>query len=255
MGHRSYKDTVLTRGGVEKKKWMEEPGWRHEHVGPSDWQGLSWILKMHSRERIMTREGTCLQSELNWAKEKFEFIGKKGKVNMLYYLAIKTGAVFNIYTGKSLKPIPKLKGRTGEYKISYVEEDDRITISWKNELDLSKAIDTATGGMGAGPMAGPRILMDGTPEVEELRRLCRERTAGTYPPKEVEDKFRYEECLKPGKSTIEGAGDGLHARGKRRLKIGEIVGVYGGNIIGESDGQYTLEISRGGKSSIWVDAH
>ncbi len=56
VGHRSYKDTVLTRGGVGKKKWTEEPGWRREHVGPNDSQGLSWVLKMHSRERIMTRE-------------------------------------------------------------------------------------------------------------------------------------------------------------------------------------------------------
>ena len=40
----------------------------------------------------------------------------KGKTNMLYYLAIKTGAEFNTYTGKSLKRTPKLKGKTGEYK-------------------------------------------------------------------------------------------------------------------------------------------
>ena len=119
-----------------------------------------------------------------------------------------------------------------------------ISISWKKELDMARAVDITTGFTVAGTMAGHIILMDGTPEVEELRRLCRERTVGTYPPKEVEDKFRYEECLKPGKSTIKGAGDGLHARGKRRLIKGEIVGVYGGNIIDESDGQYTLEISR-----------
>ncbi len=130
----------------------------------------------------MTREETCLQSEMDWAKEKFEYIGKKGKTSMLYYLAIKTGAEFNTYTGKSLKPTPKLKGKTGEYKIAYMEEDDRITISWKNELDLARAIDHTTGSMGAGPMDGSRILMDGTPEVEELRRLCRERSEGTYPP-------------------------------------------------------------------------
>ncbi len=67
MGHRSYKDTVLTRGGGGRKKRTEDPGRRHEHVETSDWQGLSWILKMHSKEGITTREGTCLQSELNWA--------------------------------------------------------------------------------------------------------------------------------------------------------------------------------------------
>ena len=101
---------------------------------------------------------------------------------------------------------------------------------------------------------GSRI-MDGTEEVEELRRLCRKQTEGFYPPKEVEDKFSHMDALLKGEiCTIKGAGDGLHTRGKRRLIKGEIVGVYGGHIIGESDGQYTLEISRGGKKSIWVDA-
>ena len=190
-----------------------------------------------------------------WAKEKFEYIGKKGKTNMLYYLATKTVADFNVYIGKSLKLTPKLKGKTGEYKITFVEEDDRITISWENKMNLANITDAAMKNVVAGPMDISKILMDGTPEVEELRRLCRERSEGTYPPKGVEDRFMHmEEWLKPEKSTIEGAGDGLHARGKRRLKKGEIVGVYGGNIIGESDGQYTLEISREGKGSIWVDA-
>ena len=126
---------------------------------------------MHAKERIMKREETCLQSELDWAKEKFEYIGKKGKTNMLYYLAIKTGAEFNTYTGNSLKLTPKLKGKTGEYKISYVEEDDRITISWKDKLDSANVTDAETGNVVAEPMDGSRILMDGTPEVNELRRL------------------------------------------------------------------------------------
>jgi len=255
MGHRSYKETVLTKGGRERKKRIEEIGWHHEHVRTGDWQGLSWILRMHAKERIFRREETRQQSELDWAKEKFEFIGKKGKTNMLYYLATKTGADFNVYIGRSLRLTPKLKGKTGEYKITYVEEDDRITISWKNKTNLANVIEAGMKNEVTGPMDISKILMDGTPEVEELRRLCRERSEGTYPPKEVEDRFMHmEEWLKPEKSTIEGAGDGLHARGKRRLKKGEIVGVYGGNIIGESDGQYTLEISREGKGSIWVDA-
>ena len=63
---------------------------------------------------------------------------------------------------------------------------------------------------------GSRI-MDGTQEVEELRRLCRKQTEGVYP-KEVEDKFSHMDALLKGEtSTIKGAGDGLHTRGKRRL--------------------------------------
>jgi len=64
---------------------------------------------------------------------------------MLYYLAVKTGAEFNTYIGRSLRLTPKLKGKTGEYKISYVEEDDRITISWLDKLNLVKTTYTQQG--------------------------------------------------------------------------------------------------------------
>ena len=138
MGHRSYKDKASTKGGGTGKRRAEEQGWLHEHVEANDWQGLSWILRMHANKRIATREETKLQSELDWAKEKFTYIGRKGKMNMLYYLAIKTGAEFNTYTGKDLKLTPKLKGRIGENKISYVEEDDRITISWRSHWNMHK---------------------------------------------------------------------------------------------------------------------
>ena len=70
MGHRSYKETVLTKGGRERKKRIEENGWRHEHVGTGDWQGLSWILRMHAKERIFTREETRLQNEIGLGQGK-----------------------------------------------------------------------------------------------------------------------------------------------------------------------------------------
>ena len=70
-----------------------------------------------------------------------------------------------------------------------MEEDDRIIISWRTDWNVSKEPDPGIGGMVTDRINDSKILMDGssrimdgTPEVDELRRLCRKQTEGVYPP-------------------------------------------------------------------------
>ena len=53
-------------------------------------------------------------------------------------------------------------------------------------------------------------------------------------------------------SGICGAGDGLHI--KSTFIKGQIVGVYEGIEVGETDGDYVLEIKRGRNGVRWINA-
>ncbi len=55
MGHVSYKDIAKMEGTSGTSKEKEGPGWHYEHVEGNDWQGLSWILMMHAKEKIIKR--------------------------------------------------------------------------------------------------------------------------------------------------------------------------------------------------------
>jgi hypothetical protein len=128
---RSYKDilnteppptTLMPRRDVRR--------WTHEVVGGNDLIGLTWILKMHADEKITRRNIATVPSagEIEWAKKKFGTINKKGKCDLLKYLAIKTGSELLICnaTGKG-KPV--IKGKNMRAKIRYNRDDEKITIS------------------------------------------------------------------------------------------------------------------------------
>jgi hypothetical protein len=130
----SHRDVAIRKVvGIDfnnEKVKLVPPQWAHEDVRGDDLIGLSWILKMHSNERI-TRRATSqapTEGEIAWAKTKFETINKKGKCDLLKYLAAKTGSELTVRNFKG-KPKVVVPGRTSRSKLLYDTSDDIITVS------------------------------------------------------------------------------------------------------------------------------
>ena len=104
---------------VERETPKDNPGvtWEEVRVEGDDLNGLSWILKMHAEKRFLRNDTQFLESELAWAKEKFETIGQTGKSNLLFYLGVKTGSELSTHTEENGKTKINLKGRNDEHKI------------------------------------------------------------------------------------------------------------------------------------------
>jgi hypothetical protein len=103
------------------------------------------------------------------------------------------------------------------------------------------------------PGEGRLVIMDNTPECNRLRKLCREHIGKAYPPRSVSNIFEHlREEMYIETSGICGAGDGLHI--KSTFVKGQIVGVYEGIEVEETDGDYVLEIERGGNGVRWINA-
>ena len=56
------------------------------------------------------------------------------------------------------------------------------------------------------------------------------------------------------KAVSWGAGNGVYNVAGRHLIKNQIVGVYGGSVVKEKEGDYILEVARPNGSTIWVDA-
>jgi hypothetical protein len=253
----------FNNGGIKQA----HPQWTHEIIKGDDLIGLSWILKLHSNERI-TRRGrswTPTEGEIAWTKNKFETINKKGKCDLLKYLAAKTGSELTVYSSKGkLKVV--VPGRTPKSKLLYNTRDDTITVSLSEILSHGKltelTTDTASTKIIKTPKEdddewirtiGNRAVLHKSDDCERIRRICRKNNGTTYPPVVVTNIFEH---LRAGMTTrpsaIAGAGDGLHIG--RAVKKDQIIGVYEGIVVAEAEGEYVLEIGNGKKRTIWVDA-
>jgi hypothetical protein len=94
----TYKTILETRPSSTLQVPKQVPTqWTHEEIKGDDLVGLSWILRMHSDKRITRRNTAAVPTagEIAWAKSKFGTINKKGKCDLLRYLAIKTGSDFS----------------------------------------------------------------------------------------------------------------------------------------------------------------
>jgi hypothetical protein len=100
---------------------------------------------------------------------------------------------------------------------------------------------------------GKRCIMHKSAECERLRRMCRRHAGNSYPPVDGSNIFEHlRNSMEVKPSSIPGAEDGLHIKGK--LKKDQIIGVYEGSVITETEGDYILEIGKGRKGKLWVDA-
>ena len=85
---------------------------------------------MHADEVITRREAmaTPTEGEISWTRDKFEAINRKGKCDLLKYLAIKTGSELLICNAIG-KGRTVIKGRNMRSKIRYNTGNDTVTIS------------------------------------------------------------------------------------------------------------------------------
>ena len=107
-----------------------EDHWSYVRVTGDDLVGLTWILRMHSAKRIMRHEMMIEPTlgELAWTKTKFEAINKKGKCDLLKYLAVKTGCELKTCYGDSSREKIIIKGRHREAMINYTQGNDTIKV-------------------------------------------------------------------------------------------------------------------------------
>ena len=88
-------------------------------------------------------------------------------------------------------------------------------------------------------VVAPRLIMDKSGECNRLRKLCKGHMGLTYPPKCVANMFEHlRDELHTEASDIVGAGDGLFT-GTPLVK-NQIVGVYEGIEVNETEGEYVL---------------
>jgi hypothetical protein len=271
--HSTYKDALLSKVGVETDNVVPRGAllqassqWIHEEVTGHDLDGLTWILKMHADGSLMRRAAitTPTEGEISWTRDKFAAINKKGKCDMLKSLAVRTGCELAICNSNRRTRI-SIKGRVERAKLKYDTSRDLITVSVENDKahgiltnrspNILRRVETTYGGDDSTwiKSLGVRCIMHKSTDCDRLRRICRGNTNDTYPPVDVANVFEHlRGSLEVKPSGIPGAGDGLHIKGK--LKKDQILGVYEGVVIAESEGDYILEIEKGRKGKIWVDA-
>ena len=94
----SYKEIVETRSERRQGENQEDQEDRQTvTINEDDNQRLCWVLKMHTEKRMNKNpDMSHSPTDLEWAKRKFEAIGKKGKSELLIYLAYKTGSELRI---------------------------------------------------------------------------------------------------------------------------------------------------------------
>ena len=100
---------------------------------------------------------------------------------------------------------------------------------------------------------GKRCVMYKSADYERIKGICRKHNGGTYPPEAVTNIFEHlREEMEIKSSSIIGADEGLHINGS--VKKDQIIGVYEGVVVSETEGDYVLEIGDGGKRKMWIDA-
>ena len=197
-------DNVRERVKVEKDEWVVE------RIGKDDVEGLNWLLKMHSEGRVMSRGSVTSTSsgELEWAKIKFETVNSKGKLDVLKYLAFKTGCELEMVTRRRRKII--VIGKRSDCRFVYQLEDNVVEVHNRGsavvgaekrsphvvqdpafgsnkkavigeDTELDKAVHGAT--------VEGLVVMDGSMECSRLRKICRTVKGDLYPPREVANMF------------------------------------------------------------------
>jgi hypothetical protein len=198
----SYKEALLSEN-VKRSECLTPRGsqsrtpshWIHEEVTGHDLVGLTWILKMHADESITRLESmtTPTEGEISWTRDKFSAINKKGKCDMLKYLAVRTGCELTI-SNLNGKPKTAIKGRVEGAKIKYDTLRDLVTISVENNNAHSKPTSRAPSVMSGAELTcddddttwvkslGVRRIIHKSTDCNRLRRICRRSTSDTYPP-------------------------------------------------------------------------
>jgi hypothetical protein len=104
-GH-SYKEILEVEPvrDIRPKESIDDK-WEHFPVASDDQEGLTWLLRMHASGKIFRKYACSLptEGEREWTKAKFGMINKKGKADLLKYLAFKTRSELTIIkenTGK-----------------------------------------------------------------------------------------------------------------------------------------------------------
>ena len=140
----TYKEAILSKSRVEALKVVSlgtplrtPPQWSHEVITGDDLIGLTWILKMHAGEVITRREAmaTPTEGEISWTRDKFEAINRKGKCDLLKYLAIKTGSELLICNAIG-KGRTVIKGRNMRSKIRYNTATTRSRYRYLTRRDM-----------------------------------------------------------------------------------------------------------------------
>ena len=96
------------------RRSMRSVGYPHKKV-EDKFRHMDELLKSEASTIKGAGDGLHTRGKRRLHEKKFTYIGRNLKINMLYYLAIKTGAEVNTYTRKALKHTSKLKGKTGEH--------------------------------------------------------------------------------------------------------------------------------------------
>ena len=270
----AYRDILRTKGSYTGKK-KEKDGGEDQitQIKALDHVGLAWILKMHAKQEIfdITGRPPPSEGEIQWASQKFKTIGKSGKIDLLKYLAYKTGSQLTIHMeGRKKKNLTRPAQK--HTRLVYTDNTDEILIIRKGlrpkESSLPASVpkvqdnhEEMVNQSGipihapslAAPMEKTR-LMDKSPEVNYLRHICRQSKGNQYPPRMVSNRFEHlRQFMSIEPSEYDQAGDGLFARGKRFIRD-EIVGVYEGFVTTDTDQPYVLGIARKDQETLYVDA-
>ena len=121
-GKISYKEIVETRS--EKRHDENQVDHENRHlvtIREGDKQGLCWVLKMHSERRMnKNQDMSHTPTELEWARRKFKEIGNKGKLELLIFLARKTGSELRIIEKGMVKGGIKVMAKNLELSLIHI---------------------------------------------------------------------------------------------------------------------------------------
>ena len=95
----SYKRILDIEAGGKLIEELPEEAVIREYIGPEDLEGLSRLLRMHAKGKIISAKRDTPHTDTNkeWAREKFRLIGQAGKIDMLKHLAKTTGSELRIH--------------------------------------------------------------------------------------------------------------------------------------------------------------
>jgi hypothetical protein len=141
--HHTYKEALMSKSGPamfigrNARTKRPESEWVNTEVKGDDWEGLNWILAMHSKKQLLERRAIPTPSEgvKEWAREKFRTIGAKGKMDLLKYLAVKAKCEFRVIGKPNSKGNRIIKRSGAAGRIAYQSWSDIIVISKKSPAE------------------------------------------------------------------------------------------------------------------------
>ena len=268
MTHKEVVGKPPSEVGFNEKKTDEK--WRVTGVVKGDAMGLHWLWKMTSEKRMseLGNIGMVLQSQLRWAEIKLKDMDDKGWRRVAENLALNTGVKMITILGRN--EFIHMNGCDKDWIIKHDAVGRTIQVGRRtqgvqrilgfkdhtraNTNDLVRPTLHIPAGSGAEPLNnGTQVIMHNSRECHRLRRLCKEHKGPTYPSECVTNIFEHlREEMHTDVSGISGAGDGLFIR--TSLIKNQIVGVYEGVEVDETEGDYILEIEGGKRGLRWINA-